>query len=102
MGMGRWMTSVSPPGPCRLAPPATLITLQSGPDMTNARGGARLGRIAGVEVRLDWSLLVVFWLILVNLGLGLFPARHPDWSPAMSWAVAAVAAILFLASILAH
>jgi Zn-dependent protease/CBS domain-containing protein len=61
-----------------------------------------LGRIAGVEVRLDWSLLVVFWLILVNLGLGVFPARHPDWNPATSWGVAAVAAILFLLSILAH
>src|SRR5215831_6375059 len=70
--------------------------------MMTARGGLRLGRIAGVEVRLDWSLLIVFWLILVNLGIGLFPARHPDWSSGMTWAVAFVASLLFFVSILAH
>jgi Zn-dependent protease/CBS domain-containing protein len=61
-----------------------------------------LARIAGIDVRLDWSLLVVFWLILVNLGAGLFPARHPDWSPLMTWGVAIIAAVLFFLSVLAH
>ena len=61
-----------------------------------------MGRIFGVEVRLDWSLLVVFWLILVNLGGGLFSAHHPDWSPALRWGLAAIAAALFILSILAH
>jgi Zn-dependent protease len=70
--------------------------------MMTARGGVRLGRIAGIEIRLDWSLLIVFWLILVNLGLGLFPARHPEWTPFVTWGVASVAALLFLLSILAH
>ena len=46
--------------------------------------------------------MIVFWLILVSLGSGLFPARHPDWTGLMSWAMAAVAAVLFLLSILAH
>jgi Zn-dependent protease len=64
--------------------------------------GLRLGRIAGVEVRIDWSLAIIFWLIVFNLGAGLFPARHPTWSPALSWSVAIVAAVLFFLSILAH
>src|SRR4051812_11442867 len=64
--------------------------------------GFRVGRIAGVEVRVDWSLLIVFWLIVVNLGGGLFPAHHPDWSRSLSWAMGAIAAVLFFASILAH
>ena len=61
-----------------------------------------MGRIAGVEVRLDWSLLIVFGLIVMSLGGGLFPARHPDWSPLLIWGMAGFAAVLFLASILAH
>ena len=64
--------------------------------------GFRVGRIFGVEVRLDWSLLIVFWLIVANLGGGLFPLRHPEWSRALGWGMAVIAAVLFVASILAH
>src|SRR5688572_4755624 len=64
--------------------------------------GFKLGRIAGVEIRVDWSLAIVFWLIALNLGLGLFPALHPGWSPVLSWSVAIAAALLFFLSILAH
>jgi Zn-dependent protease/CBS domain-containing protein len=70
--------------------------------MISAPRGFRVGRIAGVEVRVDWSLLIVFWLIVVNLGGGLFPAHHPDWTPMLNWGVAAIAAVLFFLSILAH
>ena len=65
-------------------------------------GGIRLFRIFGIEVYLDWSLLVIFTLITVSLGLGVFPAWHPDWPAAYSLAVGVVAAVLFLASILIH
>ncbi len=62
----------------------------------------RLGRLFGVEVQLDWSVLVIFALIMVNLGVGLFPAWHPDWDPLLSWGTAAAAAVLLLLSILLH
>ena len=64
--------------------------------------GFRLGNIARVEIRVDWSLALVFWLIVLSLGSGLFPTLHPDWGPALSWTVALVAAVLFFGSILAH
>ncbi|MBI2892350.1 MAG: site-2 protease family protein [Deltaproteobacteria bacterium] len=64
--------------------------------------GWRLGRIWGVEVRLDWGLFVVFWLLTFNLGAGVLPQWHPEWSPALTWTIAVIASVLFFASILAH
>jgi Zn-dependent protease len=66
------------------------------------QSGFRLARISGIEIRVDWSLAIVLWLIIMNLGAGLFPARHPGWSPVVTWGTAVVAALLFFASVLAH
>lgn len=65
-------------------------------------GGLRLGRVLGVPVFVDWSLLIIFLLVTVNLALGLFPAWHPEWSAPVTWAMALAAAVLFFASVLAH
>lgn len=64
--------------------------------------GIRLGHLFGVRIVIDWSLLIIFGLIAANLGLGLLPAWHPEWSVALIWGVSLVAAVLFFASILAH
>lgn len=64
--------------------------------------GVRLGRVAGVEVSLDWSLLIVFALIAMALAGGLLPRWHPDWGQTKVLATAIAAAVLFLASILLH
>lgn len=65
-------------------------------------GGIRLGRLFDIDIVADWSLLVIFALIALNLGVGLFPAWHPTWSPALVWSVALLAAVLFFASIVVH
>jgi Zn-dependent protease/CBS domain-containing protein len=70
--------------------------------VAEGRTGFLIGRVSGVEIRLDWSLIVVFVLITLNLGAGLFPAQHPDWSPAAAWITGLLAAVLFFASVLAH
>lgn len=64
--------------------------------------GIRLGRIAGIEVFADWSLLIIFMLIAFGLATGVFPAWHPEWPAALAWGTALGAAALFLASVLAH
>lgn len=64
--------------------------------------GLPLMRIAGIDVTVDWSLLIVFALITTSLASGLFPQWHPAWTPVTSWLTAFAAAVLFFASVLAH
>lgn len=59
-------------------------------------------RIAGIDVTVDWSLLIIFALITAGLASGLFPQWHPAWGPATCWLTALAAAVLFFASVLAH
>lgn len=62
----------------------------------------RLGRIAGIEVGVNWSWLVVFALITWSLASGVFPNQDPGLSNGTYVAMAVVAALLFFASLLAH
>lgn len=65
-------------------------------------GGIRIGRLAGIDIFLDWSLAIIFFLIMAVLGAGVLPSWHPDWPAATTWLTALVAAVLFFASILIH
>jgi Zn-dependent protease/predicted transcriptional regulator len=64
--------------------------------------GIHLTRIFGIDVTVDWSLLIIVALITTSLASGLFPHWHPTWGPATSWLTALAAAVLFFASVLAH
>jgi Zn-dependent protease/CBS domain-containing protein len=65
-------------------------------------GNISLGRIGGVEVRINWSWLVIFALIVWSLADGVFPSTNPGLSGNTHLAMAIVAAVLFLVSILLH
>jgi Zn-dependent protease/CBS domain-containing protein len=67
-----------------------------------ASSGIRLGSVFGVKVTLDWSLLIIFLLITMTLAAGILPAWHPDWGGFMVLLTAAIAAALFIASVLIH
>jgi Zn-dependent protease/predicted transcriptional regulator len=56
----------------------------------------------GIEIRLDPSVLIIFFLIVYSLGNSVFPQWHPDWGTALSWSTAFVSGILFFVSLLAH
>lgn len=64
--------------------------------------GFRIGRLAGVDIALDWSLLIVFALVTSGLALGVFPAWHPQWGAVTHWLTALAAAALLVVSVLVH
>jgi Zn-dependent protease/CBS domain-containing protein len=62
----------------------------------------RLGRIAGIDVGINWSWLVVFALITWSLAAGVFPDQDPGLADGAYLAMGVAAAVLFFASLLAH
>jgi Zn-dependent protease len=62
----------------------------------------RLGRVAGIEIGIHWSALLVVALIVWSLSQGVFPHTNPGLSDGAYLAMAAVAALGFFTSILLH
>jgi Zn-dependent protease len=62
----------------------------------------RLGRIAGVEIGINWTWLIVFALIVWSLATQVFPDQNSGLSDGTYVVMALVASALFFASILLH
>jgi Zn-dependent protease len=61
-----------------------------------------LGRIFGIHVGLNWSLLVVAALIAWSLATSLLPTASPGQTSGAYWTAGFISAFVFLASLLAH
>lgn len=61
-----------------------------------------LGRIFGVRVGINWSVLVIFGLITLGLAGGSFPELYPGYSGFVYLAAGLGAGIVFFLSLLAH
>src|SRR2546430_14447765 len=66
------------------------------------RSSIRLGRIFGIPVGLDFSLLLIAGLLTLSLAADRFPTEFPGQPTAAYWVVGVFAAVLFFASVLAH
>lgn len=62
----------------------------------------RLFRIAGIEVGVHYSWLVVFGLVTWSLAVGLLPRAIPGIAGAEAWILGAIGALLLFASVLVH
>ncbi|NDJ86195.1 MAG: site-2 protease family protein [Chloroflexi bacterium] len=61
----------------------------------------KIGRFFGINIRIDWSWLLIFFLITWNLAAS-FDQIHDDWQTGSVLALAVIAAVLFFASVLIH
>lgn len=61
-----------------------------------------LFRLRGVPVIVGWSWLIIVGLVFWSLGWAVFPAGYPHLSTTTYAVMAAVTALLFFASVLAH
>jgi Zn-dependent protease len=58
--------------------------------------------IWGIPIRIHVSWLLVFGLVAWSLAAGYFPHEYPGWAAGTYWAVGAITALIFFASILIH
>ena len=65
------------------------------------QNGFGLGKIFGINIKIDWSWLLIFALVVWSLASS-FGSVHPDWTVLMNWVLAISASLLFFCSILAH
>ena len=65
-------------------------------------GSIRLGTILGIPVGVNWTVLLIAWLIAFSLAAQLLPAQVPGLADAAYWVAGAAAAALFFGSLLAH
>jgi len=66
------------------------------------RGSLRLGRIAGIEIGINYTWLFAFLLITWSLAAGFFPQSYAGWNTATYWVTGVVAALLLFVSVLVH
>jgi Zn-dependent protease/CBS domain-containing protein len=61
-----------------------------------------LFKLAGFQIALDWSWLIIAVLITWTLASGMFPYYDPGLTPAAYWSMGVIAALGLFASILLH
>jgi Zn-dependent protease/CBS domain-containing protein len=64
----------------------------------------RIGRIFGIDIRIHWSWLAIFFLLLWWLAEGFFDDvnAYSHWSSVERWVASGITTILFFVSILLH
>jgi Zn-dependent protease/CBS domain-containing protein len=62
----------------------------------------RIGSVDGVEIKLDWSVLVIFWLLTWSLASAGLPNLTAGYRTPEYWLAAVATTAAFFASLLAH
>src|SRR6266699_298677 len=65
-------------------------------------GSFRIGKIAGIDIDIHVSWIIILVLLTVSLATGWFPQLYPGWSSATYWGVGLISALLLFVSVLLH
>jgi len=65
-------------------------------------GSFKIGTIFGFPIRIAWSWLLIFALVLIDFGKDLFPRECPGADSEKIWTLAAVTTVIYFLSLLAH
>ena len=65
-------------------------------------GSFRIGKIAGIDIDINVSWIIILVLLTVSLAIGWFPQLYPRWSSANYWLVGLISALLLFVSVLLH
>jgi Zn-dependent protease/predicted transcriptional regulator len=69
--------------------------------MTRNRG-IDLVRIAGIQIAIDFSWVIIFLLVLFSLAAGYFPTAYPGHAAGAYWGIGLAATLLFFVSVVIH
>jgi Zn-dependent protease/predicted transcriptional regulator len=62
----------------------------------------RIGKILGIDIKIDSSWLIIFALLIWILAGYYFPQQYPSWPRRIRWTISFFTSILFFASVLIH
>jgi Zn-dependent protease len=65
-------------------------------------GSLRIGRIAGIDIYIHVSWLIIIVLLTWSLATGWFAVLYPGWSTITYWVVSLIAALLLFLAVLVH
>jgi Zn-dependent protease/CBS domain-containing protein len=65
-------------------------------------GSFRIGKIAGIDIDIHVSWIIILVLLTVSLATGWFPQLYPGWSSATYWGVGLISSLLLFVSVLLH
>lgn len=66
------------------------------------KSSLRLFRIAGIDIGIHYTWLLIFVLLSWSLAQGFFPLWYPEWNTVTYWITGVVAALLLFGSVLVH
>jgi Zn-dependent protease/CBS domain-containing protein len=66
------------------------------------KSSLRLFRIAGIDIGIHYTWILIFVLLSWSLAQGFFPQLYPGWDTVTYWITGLVAALLLFASVLVH
>ena len=66
------------------------------------RTAFRVARLAGIDIEIHFSWLVILALVAWTLADGVFPDRYDGWSTAAYWIVGVAAALLLFVTVVIH